>query len=133
MLDLALDVSLRSFAAAAAVGLVLAALRVRSGAARHAAWSAVLLTMMTMPALRMVPRVDVPVPAGVASGFETIAGDASPFLRQDAPPLQKTGGQLPAVVASGPALDVRQTPAHAVIDTRFAMTALYAAGVLIVL
>jgi hypothetical protein len=84
MLDLALDVSLRSIAAAAAVGLVLVGLRVRSGAVRHAAWSAVLVTMLTMPVLiGVVPRVDVPVPFpwSIASGFDAIAGggEGSPY------------------------------------------------------
>ena len=66
MFALAADISLRIVAAAAAVGLVLVVLRVRSGAARHAAWSAVLLAMLTMPVLMaIVPRVEVPVPSGV--------------------------------------------------------------------
>ena len=57
MFALAADMSLRILAAAAAVGLVLVVLRVRSGAARHAAWSAVLLAMLTMPVLMaMVPQ-----------------------------------------------------------------------------
>ena len=51
MFVLAADVSLRIVAAAAAVGVVLVVLRVRSGAARQAAWSAVLLAMLTMPVL----------------------------------------------------------------------------------
>src|SRR5262249_20793218 len=66
MLDLVFEVSLRSVGAAAAVGLVLIGFRVRSGAGRHAAWSAVLVTMLTMPVLiAVVPRVDVPVPSTV--------------------------------------------------------------------
>ncbi len=63
----ALDISLRIIAAAAAVGLVLVVLRVRSGAARHAAWSAVLVAMLMMPLLTaIVPKVDVPVPSALA-------------------------------------------------------------------
>lgn len=74
MITVALDLSLRILAAAAAVGLVLVLLRVRSGAARHAAWSAVLLAMLTMPVLMaVVPTVDVPVPASLALDFS--AGD----------------------------------------------------------
>ena len=69
-----LDHSLRIVAAAAAVGLILAVLRVRSGAARHAAWTAVLVAMMTMPMLTaIVPRVDVPVPSTLALDPGTIA------------------------------------------------------------
>lgn len=71
-----LDVSLRILAAAAAVGLVLVVLRVRSGAARHAAWSAVLLAMLTMPVLMaIVPPVVVPVPSTLALDLREIAGD----------------------------------------------------------
>jgi hypothetical protein len=74
MFTLAADVSLRILAAAAAVGLVLVVLRVRSGAARHAAWLAVLLAMLTMPVLTaIVPPVEVPVPS--ALDFGAIAGE----------------------------------------------------------
>jgi hypothetical protein len=76
MFDLVLDVSLRILAAAAAVGLVLVVLRVRSGAARHAAWSAVLVVMLTMPALMaIVPAVPVPHLPSLALDPGTIAGE----------------------------------------------------------
>ena len=72
----ALDVSLRIVAAAAAVGLVLVVLRVRSGAARHAAWSAVLVAMLLMPVLMaIVPKVEVPVPSALALDLGAIAGE----------------------------------------------------------
>lgn len=74
MLALVLDHSLRILVAAAAVGLVLAVFRVRSGAARHAAWSAVLLAMLTLPVLTaIVPGVEVPVPSTLAIDPGTIA------------------------------------------------------------
>jgi hypothetical protein len=131
MLGLALDVSLRSVAAAAAVGLVLVGFRVRSGAVRHAAWSAVLVTMLMMPALvAVVPRVEVPVPSSVASGFETIAGEVSPYPRQEMPPTPESVGPSSSAVVPGPAVDARVTPARAVIDARTAMMALYGVGVL---
>jgi beta-lactamase regulating signal transducer with metallopeptidase domain len=131
MLDLALDVSLRSVAAAAAVGLVLVGLRVRSGAARHAAWSAVLVTMLTMPVLiAVVPRVDVPVPSSVASSFDTIAGEVSPYERQDTPPTREAVGQPSSTVVTGPAVDAKVSPARALIDARIATMALYGAGAL---
>jgi beta-lactamase regulating signal transducer with metallopeptidase domain len=131
MLDLALEASLRSVAAAAAVGLVLVGLRVRSGAARHAAWSAVLVTMLTMPVLvAVVPRVDVPVPFSIASSFDTIAGEVSPYQRQDMPPTQEALGQPSSAVIPGPALDVKVSPARAVIDARVATMAVYGAGAL---
>jgi hypothetical protein len=86
MFALAADMSLRIVAAAAAVGLVLVVLRVRSGAARHAAWSAVLLAMLTMPGLMaIVPPVEVPVPS-------TLALDPAPGRRAG------VGGRLPREV-----------------------------------
>jgi hypothetical protein len=74
-----LDHSLRIVIAAAAVGVVLVAFRVRSGAARHAAWTAVLVAMLTMPALTtVVPRVDVPVPSTLVLDPGAIAVGAVP-------------------------------------------------------
>src|SRR5215213_3280904 len=108
MLDLALDVSLRSLAAAAAVGLVLVGLRVRSGAARHAAWSVVLVTMLTMPVLvAVVPRVDVPVPSSVASGLDTSAADVSAYARQETASTQDAGVQPSSPGMRGPAVDAK--------------------------
>src|SRR4029079_2722145 len=109
MLDLALDVSLRSIAAAAAVGLVLVGLRVRSGAVRHAAWSAVLVAMLTMPVLIAVaPRVDRTVPSSIASVFDAIVGgEGSPSLRQERPPAHDAVGprQSSSAVVTDPALN----------------------------
>ncbi len=80
MFALAADISLRIVVAAAAVGLVLVVLRVRSGAARHAAWSAVLLAMLTMPGLMaIVPRVEVPVPSTLALDFGAMDGEPNPY------------------------------------------------------
>lgn len=77
MLFLAFDVSLRVTAAAAAVGVILLAFRVRSGSVRHAAWSAVLVVMLTMPLLMaVVPEIEVPVPSTPALDFGTIASPA---------------------------------------------------------
>ncbi|HEX5110018.1 MAG TPA: M56 family metallopeptidase [Vicinamibacterales bacterium] len=58
------DASIRSAAAVALIALVLAALRVRSGALRHAAWTVAVAAMLLMPLLVMiVPAVTVPAPA----------------------------------------------------------------------
>ena len=59
------DSSVRIVAVGAVVGLLLAVLRVRSGSARHLAWVAVLVAMMSMPVLRFAfatadVHVDVP-------------------------------------------------------------------------
>lgn len=131
MLDLALNVSLRSLAAAAAVGLVLVGLRVRSGAVRHAAWSAVLFTMMTMPVLvAVVPRVDVPVPFAVASSFETFRDEPSPYQSQDSPSTGGTAAKSSAAAAMAAGAQTKVSPQRAAIDTRAAMLALYGAGAL---
>lgn len=131
MLDLALEVSFRSLAAATAVGLVLVGLRVRSGAARHAAWSAVLLTMLTMPVLTaVVPGVNVPVPPSLASSLDTIADEANPYQHQDWRATPEAGRQPPAAVVTSPTLGAKVSPARAVIDVRIAITALYGAGAL---
>jgi beta-lactamase regulating signal transducer with metallopeptidase domain len=59
--------SLRVAAAVLAVWLAVTALRIRPGAARHAAWTAVLLAMMAMPLLpRLMPAVPMPLPVAVA-------------------------------------------------------------------
>lgn len=64
MFGVVADMSLRIAAGAAMVGLVLTVLRVRSGAARHAAWAAVLSAMLMMPVLTaIVPPLTVTVPA----------------------------------------------------------------------
>lgn len=92
MPSLVLDYSLRVVIAAAAVGLVLAAFRVRSGAARHAAWSSVLLAMLTMPALvAIVPQVDVPVPSTLVLDLGTTREEVS----FNPPPLQPSSPAQP--------------------------------------
>jgi beta-lactamase regulating signal transducer with metallopeptidase domain len=78
-----LDYSLRIVIAAAAVGLVLVAFRVRSGAARHAAWTAVLVAMLAMPVLTtVVPRIEVPVPSTLALDPGTIAAQYANGARE---------------------------------------------------
>jgi len=60
---IALESSAQSVALALCVALILAAARIRSGAVRHAAWTAVLCGMMLMPALsRIAPKVQVTMP-----------------------------------------------------------------------
>lgn len=133
MLSLAADVSVRIVAAAAAVGVVLAVLRVRSGAARHAAWSAVLVTMLTMPALMaVVPQVEVPVPSALAPGFDTIAGEADPHWRAD---TTSSRGDTPPpraadIPANVPPPEVSGGTQGFVFDARRAAMTVYAAGVL---
>ena len=133
MLALAADISIRIVAAAAAVGLLLVVLRVRSGAARHAAWSAVLVTMLTMPALlAVVPQVDVPVPSGLAPNFEAFAGETGPYPSADIP-ASLPGAERPAASAANDPVVVATASPRRAFDWRLAAAALYAAGVLLFL
>src|SRR5262249_46653669 len=60
----AIDISVRITLVAACVGTTLMAAWVRSGAVRHAGWTAVLCTMLLMPFLpRITPEIAVPVDA----------------------------------------------------------------------
>jgi hypothetical protein len=129
MFALAADISLRIVAAAAAVGLVLVVLRVRSGAARHAAWSAVLLAMLTMPVLMaIVPRVDVPVPSTLALDFAAIAGEPSLREPRETPMSADVTERQPSVAVTSPALEGKERPSRLAFDWRIAAIALYAAG-----
>ena len=131
MFPLAADISLRIVAAAAAVGLVLVVLRVRSGAARHAAWSAVLLTMLTMPVLMtIVPRVEVPVPSTPALDFGAIAVEPSPYAPLETPVSPDSMAPRSSVGVSSPALEARDRSGRLAFDWRIAAFALYAAGAL---
>jgi Zn-dependent protease with chaperone function len=128
MLTLVADLSLRVVAAAAAVGLVLIVLRVRSGAVRHAAWLAVLLAMLSMPVLTaIVPKMEVPIPPTV--DFRAVAGEpdrpafASPN-RFDPGPAQ------PSPVATGPDSEVPPSAARPAVDRRIAAVSFYTIGVL---
>ena len=131
MFGMAADISLRILAAAAAVGLVLVVLRVRSGAARHAAWSAVLVAMLTMPVLMtIVPRVEVPVPSTLALDFGAIAGEPDPYEALATPVNAELTGFESALATERPVLDAKEAPARVPFDWRAAAIVLYAAGVL---
>jgi Zn-dependent protease with chaperone function len=131
MFVLAADTSLRIVAAAAAVGLVLVVLRVRSGAARHAAWSAVLLAMLTMPVLTaIVPRVEVPVPSTLALDFGAIAGEPSPYEPLETPVRPAFTELHPSGAVTSPAVKANESPSGLAFDWRMVATALYAAGAL---
>ena len=130
MFVLAADMSLRIVVAAAAVGLVLVVLRVRSGAARHAAWSAVLLAMLTMPVLMaIVPRVEVPVPSTLPLDFGAIAGEPNPYAPLETPVSPDSTEPQPSGVSSQ-ALETKDRSGRLAFDWRIAAIALYAAGAL---
>lgn len=132
---LVLDYSLRIVIAAAAVGLVLAVFRVRSGAARHAAWSAVLLAMLTMPALlAIVPQVDVPVPSTLVLDLGTTPPDD--VLYRTTPAAPSSLGLLeaappPELMAIPPSY--RSTSRVVGFDWWTAVLIVYAAGVMFLL
>lgn len=63
IVSLLVEVSWRSVLVAALVGGVLVIWRVKGGAVRHAAWTAVMVAMLLMPALLVfVPELPVPLP-----------------------------------------------------------------------
>ena len=127
----AADISLRIVAAAAAVELVLVVLRVRSGAARHAAWLAVLLAMMTMPALMaIVPPVQVPVPSTLALDFESITGGRNPYADLGTPVQPASTPTLPSDVIKSPAVAAKAGPTPLAVNWRIAAITVYAAGAL---
>jgi beta-lactamase regulating signal transducer with metallopeptidase domain len=131
MFALAADISLRIVAAAAAVGLVLVVLRVRSGAARHAAWSAVLLAMLTMPGLMaIVPRVEVRVPSTLALDFGGIAGEANSDEPLETPVSADSTESQRSVAVTSPTLEANQGPNRLAFDWRIAAIALYIVGLL---
>lgn len=73
LFQIAASSSLRIVVVAGVVAMLLAALRVRSGGVRHAAWTAVLAAMLLMPILpRVVPAIAIPL--GLPQ-----AGDAVPW------------------------------------------------------
>jgi hypothetical protein len=127
----AADISLRIVAAAAAVGLVLVALRVRSGAARHAAWLAVLLAMMTMPVLMaIVPTVRVQVPSTLALDFETITGERNPYADLGTQVQRDSTATLRSDVVTSPAVEAKDGRTPLAINWRSAAITVYAAGTL---
>jgi hypothetical protein len=69
-----LDISLRPLAAAATVAIVLRLLHVRAAAVLHSAWTAVLLTMLSMPILPfVVPALPIPVAVRAGTVFDAIS------------------------------------------------------------
>ena len=128
MFALAADTSLRIAGAAAAVGLVLVVLRVRSGAARHAVWSAVLAVMLTMPVLMaIVPRVEVPVPSTLALDFGAIAGESSSYEPLKTPVSPDFTGPQASAAVPNRGVDRTESPRRRAVDWRIAAAAVYGA------
>lgn len=138
MLPFVVDASLRITFAAGLVGLVLMMLRVRSAAARHAAWTAVLLTMITMPVLTaIVPGIPVPVPSHLRT---TSAAVAVQFDGADSNRLARFEETGPSMVPATPVLQTQprqpsplppSSPATVTIDWVAVAAAVYLAGVFV--
>lgn len=106
------DLSLRITVAAGLVGLVLTALRVRSAAARHAAWTAVLVTMLAMPILTaIVPRIPVPVPSHLRADPGAVAAQFEEATPNALTRSEDGRSSLPAT-ARAPHIAVRQASAQ---------------------
>jgi beta-lactamase regulating signal transducer with metallopeptidase domain len=128
LIHIALEASIRAAVAASCVGAILALARVRSGAVRHAAWTAVLCAMLLMPVLpRITPEIGVPVvstPVFREADTEIAppAMPVRPLVQASATPMQ-----APAVPLAAPA------PAPRGALWPWAALAAYLAGVLILL
>jgi len=87
LFQLAIYSSVRAVLLAAAVGGLLAVMRVPRGGVRHAAWAAVMAAMMLMPVLaRVVPPIEVRLPA-VARAIDPLAeGFVSDWTPRTGPP-----------------------------------------------
>ena len=104
VLQALVDASIRGLVIAAAVGLVLALLRARSGAAAHAAWTAVMLAMLALPiAPKWLPAIPVALPQA-----PSLAG------AMDAAPVTAAPRVAPAVAASATQTGVARTDSPAV-------------------
>jgi tetratricopeptide (TPR) repeat protein len=129
-----LDSSIRILAVGAVVALLLAALRVRRGAVRHAAWCAVLGAMLAMPALRMLAAsldVRVEIPRGVAI-------QAGEWLPDPIAPREIPASHAPAAIVTHPPEPVRaaipaarSAPPKATLPWPAMAAAIYLVGLLV--
>ena len=109
------DASLRAAVVAALVAAALAALRVRAGAARHAAWTVVLAAMLLMPALaRLVPAVDVPVMPTLARFLPAVDVPFVPALARLVPAPDVPIMPAPARLVPAPDVPIMPAPARLV-------------------
>jgi tetratricopeptide (TPR) repeat protein len=132
MTALLLDASLRSAFMAGAIGLLLAALRIRAAAVRHAAWTAVAAAMLVLPILGpWVPRIPVPLPGPAAAAVTMpehlwIAATSQLPVDESVPAVSPT---TPADRATAPAVPAGR-PRHAVaMPPGSTLTAVWLAGV----
>ena len=100
-LALIVDISIKSLLLAVVAGLVLFLLRVRDANLRHRVWTAVLIGMLTMPALVYVTPA-VPLPGWLTIAIPNASTKPNPAREQ---PDHKPAGNLPPI-----ALDVAGEP-----------------------
>ena len=125
---LALEASIRAAVVASCVGVILVLARVRSGAVRHAAWTAVLCAMFLMPVLpHLTPEIRVPV-ASPPIFWEADSVSALPAI-----PVRvlAESSATPVQAPAEPNLTPAPTPRGALWP--WAALAVYFAGVLILL
>jgi hypothetical protein len=93
----------------AATAAVLAVLRIRAGAVRHAAWAAATCAMLAMPLLqRVAPPIAVALPGASIAGLDAIDMTGSTGVEPidsaapatDAGPVGRTAGSSPVVRAA---------------------------------
>lgn len=104
IVSLLLEVSWRSVLVAVLVGGVLRLWRVKGGAVRHAAWSAVMVAMLLMPVLMAVaPEWQMPVRIPVMRAASAPDAIPEPSPRPDDPPLSssRTVGAVPTEATAG--------------------------------
>ena len=132
------EASIRAALIVPTVGLLLAALRVRAGGVRHAAWTAVLVAMLLLPVLpKWLPEIPVTfipergsVAASVVSPSAPPAGVAA---RRDTPPAPTAGGAEVTTAAPTPVSQVPVARAVHSIDWTAIVVALWAFGALAML
>ncbi len=128
LIHIALEASIRAAVAASCVGAILLLARVRSGAVRHAAWTAVLCAMLLMPVLpRLTPEIGVPVVSA------PVALEADSEIAPPAMPVRAVA-KSSAIPAPAP-VELKPAPAPAPRGALWPWAALaaYLAGVLILL
>lgn len=111
IVSLLLEVSWRSVLIAALVGGVLLLWRVKGGAARHAAWTVVMVAMLLMPALLAIaPEWQVPVRVPVVGAVAPIAQSGEAGV-EPMTTMPSVAGEVPATRAAiGAPVDVAVVP-----------------------
>ena len=124
--SIALDASVRAILAACCVAAILAAVRVRSATARHAAWTAVMAAMLLMP---VVPRLALPI--SLPATTEAISQPAAPLLEFSASmlaaPTAQTS-QLPAAAGRPSAPPPARPPAPRSLSWHWMILGFYLTG-----